>query len=187
MMMSAVDTDALVAVERCPGCGFEWSALSAQEVIDRLGAVPAGFDRALAGRRAEAVRARPDPQVWSAGEYVAHVRDVLLNLRDRIVVGLAEDNPTPKPMFADVRIRTGMYALDEVETLPGEVAVAAGLLAKTVGALSEAELARPIFYPWPVPTTRTLLWVAAQALHEAEHHLGDVEAVLASPSASSRR
>ncbi len=37
-----------------------------------------------------------------------------------------------------------------------------------------SDLERPTFYPWPRPATRTLRWVAAQALHEAEHHLGDV-------------
>lgn len=28
---------------------------------------------------------------------------------------------------------------------------------------------------WPRAATRTLRWVAAQALHECEHHLGDAE------------
>ena len=47
-------------------------------------------------------------------------------------------------------------------------------LISTVAALDAEQLARPIFYGWPRPATRSLLWVAAQALHEAEHHLDDV-------------
>ena len=45
--------------------------------------------------------------------------------------------------------------------------------------LPDEQLARPIFYPWPRPETRNLLWVAAQALHEAEHHLTDVQSLVA--------
>ena len=43
-----------------------------------------------------------------------------------------------------------------------------------------ADAQRPIFYGWPRPATRTLLWVAAQALHEVEHHLDDIERTLTS-------
>ncbi|MCP3855439.1 MAG: hypothetical protein GY698_12000 [Actinomycetia bacterium] len=44
--------------------------------------------------------------------------------------------------------------------------------------MTEADAERPIFYGWPRPATRTLRWVAAQALHEVEHHLGDVERIV---------
>lgn len=37
---------------------------------------------------------------------------------------------------------------------------------------------RPIFYGWPRPATRTVRWVAAQALHEVEHHLDDIERII---------
>ena len=117
---------------------------------------------------------RPEPATWSALEYGCHVRDVLYNLRDRIVVGLAEDNPVPKAMFADLRIERGLYAADDPATLAAELDLAGGLFARTVAALDAEALARPIFYGWPTPATRTLLWVAAQALHETEHHLADV-------------
>ena len=103
----------------------------------------------------------------------------MLNLRDRIVCGLAEDNPTPKAMFSDVRIDNGVYAADTAERLSVELDVAAGLLARLVEALDDTQLARPIFYPWPRPETRTLLWVASQALHEVEHHLADAERLAA--------
>lgn len=163
------------AVEACEVCGFEWDAIEAGDVPVRLRVALAGWVALLESGDA-ALGVRPSPGIWSVMEYGAHVRDVLLNLRDRIVVGLAEDHPVPKPMYQDVRIANGVLAADTPADLVVELTVAAGLLAKTVGALDEAALARTLVYPWPRVTDRNLLWVAAQALHEAEHHLTDARA-----------
>ncbi|MCU1394062.1 MAG: hypothetical protein JWM34_2490 [Ilumatobacteraceae bacterium] len=162
-----------LSIEVCEVCGFEWDAVTAGEVPARLRATASGFGEALrSGDPTLAIR--PEPAVWSAVEYGCHARDVMFNLRDRIINGIAEDNPVPKPQFTDVRIAVGLYANDQPEQLARDIDVAADLLARTIEAMTPELLARPIFYPWPRPATRNLLWVAAQALHEAEHHLDDV-------------
>ena len=166
------------AIERCEVCGFEWDAVGPEDVRTRVAAA-SGAIAALVRPGGPPVVERPEPATWSALEYGCHVRDVLYNLRDRIVVGLAEDNPVPKAMFADVRLRHGLYQADEPATLATELELAGGLFARTIGALDTDALARPIFYGWPTPATRTLLWVAAQALHEVEHHEADVRRVTA--------
>lgn len=120
---------------------------------------------------------RPDPGTWSVVEYGCHVRDVLLNVRDRMIVGMAQDNPTPKPMFGAWRVDAGLYAGDHPDNLAVEIPIAAGLLDRTLAVLSDDQLGRRIFYAWPRPVSRPLRWVAAQALHEAEHHLDDVNRV----------
>jgi DinB superfamily len=165
-------------IERCEVCGFAWDAVPGGEVPARVSAAAASI-AALIRPGGAAVVERPEPGTWSVLEYGCHVRDVLYNLRDRIVVGLAEDNPVPKAMFADVRLAHGLYAGDDPATLATEIELAGGLFARTISALDADTLARPIFYGWPTPGTRTLEWVAAQALHEAEHHLGDVERIVA--------
>ena len=159
--------------ERCDVCGFEWDTVTAGEIPKRLEEAADGFRLVLAGDQT-ALGSRPAPDVWSAVEYGCHVRDVMLNLRDRIVLGLAEDNPKPHAMFTDVRIALGLYEDEQPARLAEEIAIAAALLGRTIAALDDEQLARPIFYGWPQSATRTLLWVAAQALHEAEHHLDDV-------------
>jgi hypothetical protein len=93
------------------------------------------------------------------------VRDVLLNLRDRIELGL--------------------YAADTPAIVAEELVMAGALFARTVEALPAGYDERPIFYGRPVATTRTLLWVAAQALHECEHHLADAEAGIAAIATTS--
>lgn len=159
-------------MESCEVCGFTWDEVRADEVVPRLGAATAAFAALL---RTEPVLAgrRPQPDRWSALEYGGHVRDALLNLRDRVVLGLAEDNPTPKAMFGVLRIDAGLYATDTGQGVASELEMAGSLFTRTVAALDAEQLARPIFYGWPAPATRTLAWVAAQALHEAEHHLAD--------------
>ncbi len=164
-------------MEQCEVCRFEWDAIAADEMPVRLRVAAAGFAEALAAEGSSPYD-RAGPQMWSAIEYAAHARDVLLNLRERIICGVAEDNPTPKAMFAAVRLAAGVYAGESVEALPAEMTVATELLCRTLEALTPEVLARPIFYPYPVPATRTLLWVGAQAVHEMEHHLDDVRTLM---------
>lgn len=164
--------------ERCDVCGFEWDAVSAREVPSRLveaADLIATVLRDGAGTGDDdALRTRPDVATWSTVEYGAHVRDVLYNLRDRIVVGLVEDTPTPKAMYGAVRADLGLYAEDDPVTLATELELAARLVARTVRALTPDQLARTLVYGWPRDAERTLRWVAAQAVHEAEHHAADV-------------
>ncbi len=165
-------------MEQCVVCGFAWAAVTPEEAARRLRAVAADVHGVFAGV-GDRIGERPDPETWSVREYGCHIRDVLLNLRDRVVLGVAEDNPHPHPVYAQVRLDIGMYRTEDAATLAREIDVAAQLLARTVDALDPDRLARPIFYPYPRPETRTLAWVAAQALHEAEHHLDDIRHAVA--------
>lgn len=163
-------------MESCAACGFVWDDVTADDVGPRLIAAAESIATCLRESPAAAEQ-RPEPAVWSMLEYAGHVRDVIINLRDRIVLGVVEDNPVPKAMFGDARIELGLYATDTPDVAAAELTFVAALFTRTVTALTPDQLARPIFYGWPVPATRTLLWVAAQTVHEAEHHLADVVAV----------
>ena len=164
-------------MESCEVCGFEWEAIEAAEVPSRFRAALDGWIELLESGD-PTIQVRPTPDVWSVMEYAGHVRDVLFNLRDRIVVGLAEEHPVPKPMYQDVRIANGLLVADTPADLVIELTAGSGLLAKTVAALDGERLARTLVYPWPRVADRSLLWVAAQALHETEHHLADARSQL---------
>jgi ketosteroid isomerase-like protein len=174
-----IDTEAMLEalaapVERCPDCGFAWVDVPATEIGPR---VTRGSDALAARLRAaapERVAARPAPGVWSALEYGAHVRDVLMNIRDRVVVGLAEDAPAFKPLYRDVRVDLGLYRDERPDVVAAELHSAADLFARTFGCLDDEQLARPVVYAYPSERTRTILWMSRQVVHEVEHHLGDV-------------
>jgi hypothetical protein len=169
-------------VETCDVCGFEWASVP---IVTVAGRVRAGTSRlaevalshdALGGRR-------PEPTCWSVAEYTGHVRDVLLHVRDRVVIGLVEDTPDFKPLYRDQRVDFGLYEGDDVNVAVTDMLAAADLFARTFERLSEAAAARPVRYVYPVDAIRTIGWMGQQVVHEVEHHLGDVEAILAGLSA----
>lgn len=107
-------------------------------------------------------------------EYAAHVRDVLLHVRDRLVIALVEDDPEFKPLYRDERVDLGLYAGDEWPVVRDELSMAAALFARTFARLPAGALTRPLQYAYPVPATRTVLWMAQQVVHEVEHHASDI-------------
>lgn len=100
--------DAAGVPEACDVCGFAWDDVPAVD-IHRLTRVLLLYGYlAILADDDPGLSTRPSADVWSVMEYCGHVRDVAFNLRDRIVLGLAEDHPTPKPMYQDVRIENGL-------------------------------------------------------------------------------
>ncbi|HEX4981058.1 MAG TPA: DinB family protein [Ilumatobacteraceae bacterium] len=161
-------------METCAVCGFVWDDVADAEVASRIRAGAEMLARLLRNAP-DVANTRPTPDRWSMLEYGAHVRDVMLVLRDRFVVGVVTDNPGFTPMYRDERVALGMYAGEEAVVLATEVEAAAALLVRMLEALSPEQLDRTCQYGYPGPSTRTLRWMAAQAVHEIEHHLGDVE------------
>ena len=160
-------------MESCEICGFAWESVPPGDVATR---VADGAERVAALLADPSTLRRPEPARWSGLEYAAHVRDVLLHVRDRLVIGVVEDDPTFKPLYRDERVDLGLYHDDTPELVAVEVRSAAALFARTFDRLSVEQLRRPVQYAYPAPATRTLLWMGQQVVHEIEHHLADMEA-----------
>ena len=95
-------------MERCEGCGFAWAEVDREEIAGRVDAGTADV-AALIVVDPERSAVRPSPERWSATQYAAHMRDVLNTIRDRLVIGLVEDNPTFNAMSRDERVNLGLY------------------------------------------------------------------------------
>jgi hypothetical protein len=156
--------------ESCEVCGFVWDAVGPGDVAPRLTAAAYGMGHVL-GARDALVTTRPAADRWSALEYGAHVRDVIVNIRDRIFVALAEDNPVTKPMYRELRIP--FYKDETPAGLADELAMAVAMFLRTFTDLTDEQRRRTLVYAYPREASRSVLWASAQALHEAEHHLGD--------------
>lgn len=141
-------------------------------MVPRLREFPQLYALELA-RGDAALRRGPSADVWSALEYACHVRDVLLEMRERVLQVLREPSPpTFTPMGRDERVH------DDVAR---QIADATAMLAFVFDGLDEARWAKRCVYGYPAPAERTSSWVAQQSLHELRHHLGDLKASLAAP------
>ncbi len=156
----------------CGQCGFVRSEVGVADVAARVGSAVDGFVRVVtdAGARAEQ---RPSPTRWSVLEYGAHLRDVLLSLRERTLLASIEDHPTGTPIHRDERVDLGFYRLDSARDVCDELTGASRLYLRTYAALPDGFLKRRLLYSPVTPEEVTVAWLGTQAVHECEHHLGD--------------
>ena len=162
----------------CDTCGFLFADVTPDDVVSRLSAATQALATTLANS-GEFARVRPSEHRWSILEYSAHMRDVLISIRERIVRATIEDHTIGVAMNRDERVNRGFYDVDTVEDLVVELGVLTRLLVKSYSLLTPAELDRPLVFSNLAPYEVTILWAAAQAVHESEHHLADVQENLA--------
>jgi hypothetical protein len=160
-------------LEVCSVCGFAWDDVDPAGVPSRVRMATAAMAEVLRSHP-ERMATRPSPDRWSGVEYACHVRDVCTNLRDRIVLGAVEDTPTPHALHTDDRIAMGLYSRDTPQLTAGDLVAVGELFARTMECLPADLAERTLVYGWPRVAERSLHWVAAQLLHECEHHLDDV-------------
>jgi hypothetical protein len=164
--------------ERCPECGFRWSQVALDDVPDRVRGAVEELIATLAaiGPR---VGERSRPSRWSPLEYGGHVRDVLLTLRERVLLACASpDIEVASNSYRDERVDQGFYGRDTIDSVTGELRVAAALFGRTLQCVAPERAGRTLIFPLrddPV----TVTWMGAQAVHECEHHLADVRGDLA--------
>jgi hypothetical protein len=159
--------------ERCAECAFTYDVSAATGASAAI-ATACAEAATLLVRHAATAGVRPAPETWSALEYGCHLRDVLLVQRERVLLALRVDEPTPEPMGRDERAVHDGYA----EQLPTDVARqltdASTLFAHVLDRLDPEEWDRTMVYNYPAPAPRSLRWVAVHTEHEARHHLRDI-------------
>ena len=160
----------------CPDCGFAYAAGGPDEALRAVHAGVAALRDRLAGAGAE-LRRRPADGTWSAIEYLAHVRDVLVTSSLRLHRVIHEDRPVLEPMYNDWRAARLRYADEDVPALLDQLGRAANALAEEVASVREGTWARTGGrYP---DEQRPATWFVHHAAHEVTHHLQDVRARLA--------
>jgi len=152
--------------DRCDECGFVY----VPEESDGAGPAIA----VLRDPAADVARRRATG-TWSPLEYGCHLRDVILVQRERVLLARQVERPSLTPMGRDDRVEHDGYS----EQLPADVARqledAARLFANVLSRLGPADWERTLMYNFPTTSERSLRWVAVHTLHEARHHLADIE------------
>jgi hypothetical protein len=159
-------------VQTCARCGFSWEPLTRAEFAVRISAAVESFVEVIVRAGPNDAR-RPSADRWSVLEYGGHLRDVILSIRERIVLASILDVPVGTPIFRDERVDIGFYAQDAASDVLVELQVATYLFLKTVATLPENFEERGLIYSSRTPLEVTIASTMSNALHECEHHLGD--------------
>jgi hypothetical protein len=172
-IMNLVSSTPANDVQTCAQCGFSWATLSRPEFTSRMSVAVETFVDVIQKSSARVER-RPSEERWSILEYGAHLRDVILSIRERIVLASILDLPVGTPIFRDERIDLGFYSLDSPSDVAVELQVVTYLFLKTVATLPKNFEDRKLIYSDRTPLEITISGAMSNALHECEHHLGDV-------------
>jgi hypothetical protein len=159
-----------VDAERCSECGYDAGDQSDADAMRAIGLLPAQWVAALDGLAPRDLLRRPVADRWSIAEYADHVREVLFAMRflaDTAVIRPGSDLgevPTA-PFDAEPRQVDVPAALSGIDR-------EAGALVDALGALAPAQ--------WDVGvtvggSTVDAHWIVHHAVHDATHHLLDVE------------
>jgi len=169
-------------VDRCRECGYEYGEIERGAIPEALRAMAVRYQAVLADSDTTVLRAHPRAGVWSALEYACHMRDVFRVQRERAQLALAEDEPAFASMRREERVVEERYNDQQPEQVAREVTGAAASLARLLESLDDDGWQRTGIYNWPERRVRTVEWIGRHTIHEAEHHLHDIDRlVLATP------
>jgi hypothetical protein len=162
-------------VDRCDECGFSYDDVARDDIPDALRAMAPRYGAVLGGLDDDVLRAHPLPETWSALEYACHVRDVFQVQRERVLLTLAEDQPSFASMRREERVVEERYNEQQPGEVAREIVEAADAIAGELEALDDRGWERTGVYNWPVQWVRTVEWIGCHTIHEGEHHLQDID------------
>ena len=157
-------------MERCDECGFDGDAWTDATALGAIAELPMRWEAAIAEIDEADAQLRPIPGMWSILEYADHVREVLFGMR--FVLDSAVMRPgvnlggAPEPTFEPVpRIIDRHAVLDgiagEAESLRRRLMEISPLDWESKAVVGDDEVDGH--------------WICRHAVHDATHHLMDVQ------------
>jgi hypothetical protein len=165
----------------CEECGFDFAAVSPADGIAALRSLPrryrAPLTRFLPGEDGDAVvRQRPDETTWSALEYAAHMRDVIMLWGWGLNAVTKDDHPSiPVPQQSELDDISSAYATLDPPTVADELAANAERMAAKAEAVGDDGWGRAGDFGGDDITALDIL---RKVNHEGHHHLLDIGRVL---------
>jgi hypothetical protein len=159
-----------VLIERCAPCGFDGAAWTDLDATAAIADLPARFSAVVDGLGDDGLQRRPVANMWSIAEYVDHVRETTFGMR--FILGVALETPgtdlgeppaapfDPEPRPVDVPA-----ALDRLRS-------EAEQLHDQLDRLDAPEWESTVVIGGEVVDVH---WIARHAVHDATHHLTDIE------------
>jgi DinB family protein len=167
-------------MSRCDECGFDWEMPAGEvvTVIARLGATYRSrlhdfIAPARARHQPDLIRVRPEPEVWSALEYTAHMRDVVDFYVGRIERVLHENRPTLPAVDFTSMAETCRYRDEDVETALDALDHRSTAASAQLGQLTAEDWSRVGL--GSQGGERSVLSLARRLAHDGHHHLMDLQ------------
>jgi hypothetical protein len=157
--------------ERCEACGFDGAVFDDADLLVAVRSLGGRWRRQLADAGRE-LRARPQPDTWSAIEYAAHSRDVIWLHAYGVKEALTRDEPTfPEIVDDQLNAAASTYVDADPQAVVDGLAQAAERMAQVAEDAGFDAWSRGITVGATRSDVRRLL---EHALHDSEHHLDDV-------------
>ena len=172
--------DAPVEPADCLECGFEVSAVSAGNAEQTIRSLGPRYQAALRSGSSNdpsdaRLRARPEPDTWSALEYAAHMRDVVALWGWALHRTLSDDTPelpAADPGLPNRVAAEADYNRQDPATVERELSANAERMARKVGTVSAEQWLRTARFG---EVEINPLWIVRKVAHEGHHHLLDIE------------
>lgn len=163
--------------ERCDACRFDGGLYDSVTLLAAVRALGPSWRSLLAGVDNADLRARPEPEVWSALEYAAHSRDITALHVFGVEQALTLDEPS-LPAIADDLVDSAAvsYTEEDLDIVLDGLEHQALLLAQLADEAGSDRWARGLTIGGERIDVRRLL---EHALHDSLHHVDDVERGLA--------
>lgn len=161
-------------MERSEGCGFDPTVPADAAGLIRQWA--ATYRSILISSPGQQLRARQADGVWTPIEYAAHVRDVFALFERRVRDVVDRPGTALEIIDHDAAVTAGGYNRLDPDRLADELLGCAERLAGTLERIREEQWQ---LYGLRGGERRTLAEIAQRAVHEAQHHLRDIQYQLA--------
>lgn len=162
--------------ERCDACGFDGGRYDDASLLQALRDLGPRW-RSLLSATGTELRARPEPEVWSALEYAAHSRDITALHVFGVEQALTLDEPSFPPIEDDlVDSAAASYGSADPDAVLGALQDQAMRLAQLADDVGPDRWSRGLTIGADRSDVRRLL---EHALHDSLHHVDDVERGLA--------
>jgi len=165
----------------CPECHLDYGTLDPVRISSRIRPVGDDVRSRLAGHDDQTLRTRPEPAVWSAVEYAAHLADAFDAFVEMVQVMPSGADMTDFFWNPDDRAIVQRYNEHALESVLTALDTNAIRLAASFDRLRTEDWTVTAEFPWG---ERDLLTMARNAVHEGVHHAQDIEHVLQRVSAS---
>ena len=162
--------------ERCDACGFDGARYDDASLLQALRGLGPRW-RSLLSETGPELRARPEPEVWSALEYAAHSRDITALHVFGVEQALTLDEPSFPPIEDDlVDSAAASYGSADPDAVLDALEDQAMRLAQLADDAGPDRWSRGLTIGADRSDVRRLL---EHALHDSLHHVDDVERGLA--------